>query len=111
MEAVIMRIGIVIALAAVLAMPCYAARRITVEEFEQTLASCKAAHQSDASIARQLSAMELTERLSSARLERLKAGLPGIKARTALLALAAPRSSSILRQRRSPTPPRRTLTR
>lgn len=59
-----------------------------VEEFEQTLASCKAAHQSDASIARQLSAMELTERLSSARLNRLKAGLPGIKARTALLALA-----------------------
>ena len=83
-----MRVEIVIALAAVLAMPCYAARRITVEELEQTLASCEAAHQEDASVDRQLSAMELTERLSTARLERLKAGLPGVKSQTALLALA-----------------------
>ena len=83
-----MRIGIVIALAAVLAMPCYGAKRITVKELEQTLASSEAAHQADATVTRQLSAMELTERLSSARLERLKAGLPGVKAQTALLALA-----------------------
>jgi hypothetical protein len=78
----------VIALAAVLAIPCYAARHITVEELEQTLASWKAAHQADASVARQLSEMELVERLSTARLERLKAGLPGVKAQTALLVLA-----------------------
>lgn len=83
-----MRVWILMALAAVLAIPCHAATRITVKELEQTLASCEAAHQSDNSVARQLSAMELIERLSAARLERLKAGLPGVKAQTALLALA-----------------------
>ena len=83
-----MRIGIVIALAGVLAIPCYGAKRITVAELEQTLASSEAAHHEDATVARQLSAMELTERLISARLERLKAGLPGVKSQTALLALA-----------------------
>jgi hypothetical protein len=88
MEAVNMRIGIVIALAAVLAIPCYGAKRINVAELEQTLASSEAAHQEDATVARQLSAMVLTERLSTARLERLKAGLPGVKSQTALLALA-----------------------
>jgi hypothetical protein len=88
MELVIMRVWILMALAALLAIPCYAAKRITVKELEQTLASSQAAHQADASVARQLSAMELTERLSTARLERLKAGLPGVKSQTALLALA-----------------------
>ena len=83
-----MRIGIVIALAAVLAMPCCAAKRVTVEELEETLASSKAVHQVEATVVRQLSAMELTERLSSARLERLKAGLPGVKSQMALQALA-----------------------
>jgi hypothetical protein len=83
-----MRVWILITLAAVLAIPSYAARRITVEELQQTLVSFEATRQADESIARQLSTMELIERLSSARLERLKDGLPGVKSRTALLALA-----------------------
>ncbi len=84
-----MRVWILIALAAILAIPCYATtvEKVTVQGLEQMIASCKATHQSDATVAKQLFAMELTERLSSAQFERMKAGLPGVKSRTALLAL------------------------
>ena len=69
-----------------LALPALAANRVTVEQLEQALATTTA--RSDADVARQLSALELTERLSAARLEQLKAGLPGEKSQQALLALA-----------------------
>ena len=83
-----MRRLILLALLAVLAIPAGAAEQVTVERLEQALAAADAAHRTDADIAQQLSGMELTERLSMARQARLKAGLPGEKARQALVALA-----------------------
>jgi VWFA-related protein len=60
--------------------------RITVQELEQVLS---AAHgKPDAEIARQLSGIELTERLSPARLAHWEASLPGSESRQALLTLA-----------------------
>jgi len=67
-------------------LPAFAARRVTVDRLEQTLA---AAHNlQDAEIARQVSDMELTERLSTVELDRMERGLPGEKSRQALLMLA-----------------------
>lgn len=66
--------------------PYVAAERVTVEQLEQALRTAHAS--SDAETARQLSGMELTERMSSARLSSWKARLPGGKACAALLALA-----------------------
>ena len=64
----------------------FAAQRVTVEKLEQTLSRVQG--KSDAELARQLSEMQLSERLSTARLEQLKADLPGEKSRQALLVLA-----------------------
>jgi len=59
-----------------------------VEELEQAIASCEAAHQSDASVARQLSEMGTSRAVEHRTAGRLKAGLQGVKAQTALLVLA-----------------------
>ncbi len=86
-----MRRLVLLALVAVVVLPSKAAQNptgITVEQLQQVLATSEDAHQSDADLARQLSGMDLTERLSTAKLARLKAGLPGEKAQQALLALA-----------------------
>lgn len=61
---------------------------VTVAQLDQTLAASETAHLSDAALAQQLAGMELTERLSAADLERLKAGLPGENSRQALVVLA-----------------------
>ena len=67
-------------------LPAFGAKRIKVDELERTLA---AAHSlQDAEVARQLSDLELTERLSTAKLDRLKTDLPGEKSRQALMILA-----------------------
>ncbi len=67
-------------------LPAFGAKRVTVDGLEQTLA---AAHTlQDAEVARQLADLELTERLSTAKLDRLKAELPGEKSRQALMILA-----------------------
>jgi len=58
----------------------------TVEQLESALRAARGA--SDRDVARQLSRMELTERLNSMRLKALESGLPGKKARQALIALA-----------------------
>jgi VWFA-related protein len=82
---------ILVAFVVVLVLPADAAQHstsITVEELQQVLAASEDAHQVDADVARQLSGMELTERLSTAKLARLKAGLPGEKSQQALVALA-----------------------
>lgn len=74
-----------------LALPVLAANdnitsKVKVAQLEQTLA---AAHGSlDAKVAEQLAGLELTERLSASRFARLKAELPGEKARQALAVLA-----------------------
>jgi VWFA-related protein len=66
--------------------PNPAARPVTVEQLEQVLS---AAHdKQDAEVARQLSDLTLTERLSSTRLLACLAGLRGGKARRALVAVA-----------------------
>ena len=62
------------------------ARRVTVEQLNHVLAA--ASHESDADLARQLSSLELTERLSPTKLSSWTAGLRGKKARQALVAIA-----------------------
>lgn len=66
--------------------PYVAAEHVTVAQLEQALGNSR--HSSDAETARQLSTMELTERLSSTRLSSWKARLPGAKSRAALVAVA-----------------------
>ena len=85
-----MRRLILLAFIAVLVLPAHSqhSTSITVEGFERVLAASEAAHQPDADLARQLLAMELTERLSTAKLARLRAALPGEKSQQALIALA-----------------------
>lgn len=60
--------------------------RVTVEQLEHALSTVGSS--SDAEVGRRLSGMELTERLSTARLATLEATLRGKKARQALVALA-----------------------
>jgi VWFA-related protein len=60
--------------------------RVTVQQLEHALSTVGSA--SDAEVARHLSGMELTERLSTARLATLEATLRGKKARQALVTLA-----------------------
>jgi VWFA-related protein len=63
-----------------------AIKRVTVEQLEQFLTTARG--KSDAELARQLSNLELTERLSSASLVSWSAKLRGEKAKQSLLALA-----------------------
>ncbi len=69
-----------------LAWPVWAAKRVTVDQLEQMLKAAQG--KPDADLARHLSDLELTERLSSVQLERWQATLPDDQARQALLALA-----------------------
>jgi VWFA-related protein len=73
-------------LAAGFALPGFAATRITVEQLEHVLASAHG--RPDVKVARQLSGLELTERLSAAKLSRWEADSPGPESRQALVALA-----------------------
>ncbi len=66
--------------------PNLVARRVTVEQLDHVLAA--ASHESDADLARQLSSLELTERLSTTKLSSWTAGLRGKKARQEVVALA-----------------------
>ena len=67
-------------------LPAFAAKSITVEQLEQVLA---AAHgKPDAKVAQQLSGLQLTERLSMAKLARATAALPGPQSRRSLVMLA-----------------------
>jgi VWFA-related protein len=69
-----------------LAVPAWAAKRVTVDQLEQILNASQG--KPDGEVARHLSDLELTERLSSTRLARWKAALPGSQAQEALIALA-----------------------
>ena len=62
-----------LALVAVMALTAYAARRVTVEQLEQTLTAAIAAHTADAEMVRQIGALELSERLTDATLNRFAA--------------------------------------
>jgi len=63
-----------------------ATNKVTVAQLDQMLTAAHGAP--DAKVAEQLSGLELTERLSTARFARLKAELPGEKAQQALTVLA-----------------------
>jgi VWFA-related protein len=69
-----------------LAPQAFAAKHITVEQLEQALATAQG--KPDADVARQLSDLELTERLSPAELSHWQTALPGEQTRLALVALA-----------------------
>jgi hypothetical protein len=73
-------------LPAAMALPAWPAQRVTVQQLENAVAADRAKADKDA--AQQLSGMELAERLTTARLEKLKAALPGEQSRQALLAVA-----------------------
>lgn len=62
-----------------------ATKRVTVQTLEQLVSGAKV--RPDKDVAHQLAEMELTERLSTSRLEQFEAQLPGEQARQALLAL------------------------
>jgi hypothetical protein len=67
-------------------LPAFGAKRVTVDELVRKLAVTRSLP--DAEAARKLSDLELTERLSRARFDRLQSKLPGEKARQALMILA-----------------------
>ncbi len=85
------KLKVLLLLAGMTLLPAIAAKeigatKVTVAQLEQALA---AAHgKPDADLAKQLSGMELTERLSAAGFARLNADLPGDKAREGLMILA-----------------------
>ncbi len=81
-----MRRCVLLACFAAVVSPAFAAKRATVEQLEQVLSAIHS--KPDAEIARQLSDLQLTERLSTARLLQLEEDLPGSEARQALTALA-----------------------
>jgi hypothetical protein len=81
-----MRKSALLLLLSVLALPALAAGQVTVGQLEQVVTAARG--RPDKEVARWLGDMELTQRLSTARFERLKAHLPGEKAQLALLALA-----------------------
>ncbi len=66
--------------------PAFAAKRVTVDQLEQTLTVVSS--RTDAEAARQLADVELTERFGTARLALWAPRLPGAAARDALIALA-----------------------
>ncbi len=68
------------------ASPAFAANPVTVDMVDQLL--IYAHGKSDAKVAEELFDLELTERVSSARLQRWEAELPGPKSRQAMVALA-----------------------
>jgi hypothetical protein len=71
---------------AAIAFPALAAQSVTGGQLEHILV---AAHgKPDAKVAKQLLGLELTERLSATRFAGLREGLPGSRARQALMALA-----------------------
>jgi VWFA-related protein len=68
------------------ASSCLAARKVTVEQLEELLAGAGA--KPDGKIAQQLSELELTERLSAAKISQLALELPGAQSRRSLVILA-----------------------
>jgi hypothetical protein len=76
---------LVLLLIAGFAVPVFAARTVTVEELERAVGKARGAP--DAKMAKLLSDLELTDRLSMMRFASLEAELPGPEARQALLVL------------------------
>ena len=66
------RLALLVILSA-LALPAGAAKRTTVAQLERTLTGASALHRPDAELARQIEAVELTERLTDATRRRIAA--------------------------------------
>jgi hypothetical protein len=82
------KLSILLALA-VIALPALATHRVTVDQFHNWLAARKASNQSDVEIAKQISTLQLLERLSPATLASLKSEFsPGPRTAQALDLLA-----------------------
>ena len=81
-----MRKSILLLLLALIALPACAAKRVTIEQLERLLSANRG--KPDAKVAQQLSSLEVTERLSTAKLLRWEAVLPGPESRRSLLILA-----------------------
>ncbi len=80
---------ILLGLLTAMAFPAWGAKRVTVAQLEQALATISAAHRPDAEIARQIAGMKLSERITEATLARLNAHLDtGSQAALALQLLA-----------------------
>jgi VWFA-related protein len=69
-----------------IALPAFAAKRVTTDQLEKIVAADHG--KQDAKVAQQLANLELSERLSAAKLTRWEADLPGPESRQALVALA-----------------------
>ncbi len=69
-----------------MALPAFAVEPVSVAQLESILAKVQGA--SDSDVAAQLSALQLTERFTSARVARWRASLPGARAQRALMGLA-----------------------
>ncbi|WP_348264481.1 hypothetical protein P8935_08090 [Telmatobacter sp. DSM 110680] len=82
----IRRIGLLLVFLLATELTARASEPTTIVQLEETLAADHG--KSDKDVAKQLGKLELSERLSTLRLEKLQAGLPGEKSRQALLVLA-----------------------
>jgi VWFA-related protein len=81
-----MRMFSILLLLTAITPPAFSAKRVSVDQLEQVLA---AAHgKSDAKVSQQLSELELTERLSAARLARGEKELSGAESKRSLVVLA-----------------------
>jgi VWFA-related protein len=81
-----MRKQTLLLLLAWMALPASAAKRVTTDQLEKIVAADHG--KQDAKVAQQLVNLELSERLSAAKLTRWEADLPGPESRQALVALA-----------------------
>lgn len=70
----VLRCFSILGLIACVTLPTWGAKRLTVSQLEQTLNAAGIAHRPDAEIARQISGVELTQRLTEATLHRLDKG-------------------------------------
>jgi VWFA-related protein len=73
---------------AVIPSPAWAAKRMTVEQLEQTLAAAQSSHRKDDDLVQQLADVELASRVSSAALQQLLSASAGPKTTAELRALA-----------------------
>lgn len=75
-----------VVLISILAVPAFAERQVSVAQLQQVIAGLR--NKSDKAAAHRLQSLTLTQRLSSAQLQKWQAMLPGAHSRQALLVLA-----------------------
>jgi hypothetical protein len=83
----------ILGLAASMAVPSWAVKRLTVAQLEQVLAADSSAHKPDAEIARKISEVGLTERLTERTLTELKEQFPSDSPAVVALQLLADQSA------------------